>query len=157
MKKLTTVMKYLQTSIDMELTLEANSPIRAIWWVDAAYAVNPDMKSQTGGVMTLGKGAVYATLSKQKIVTCSLTKAELVGLHDMLPQAIWVCYFLDAQCCRQDKPTLMYQDNTSAILLEKNGRQSAGKRSKHINLRYFLPKTGLMPGKSLSITRPQQT
>jgi hypothetical protein len=31
----------------------------------------------------------------------------------------------------------MYQDNMSAILLEKNGRKSAGKRSRHLNIRYF--------------------
>ena len=35
------------------------------------------------------------------------------------------------------KQTILYQDNTSAILLEKNGRDRAGKRSRHINIRYF--------------------
>ena len=29
------------------------------------------------------------------------------------------------------------QDNTSAILLQKNGRRSSTKRTKHINCRYF--------------------
>jgi hypothetical protein len=31
----------------------------------------------------------------------------------------------------------MYQDNMSAILLEKNGQKSAGKHSHHLNIRYF--------------------
>jgi hypothetical protein len=31
----------------------------------------------------------------------------------------------------------MYQDNMSAILLEKNGHKIAGKRSRHLNIRYF--------------------
>jgi hypothetical protein len=31
----------------------------------------------------------------------------------------------------------MYQDNMSAILSEKNGRKSAGKRSRHLNICYF--------------------
>ena len=31
----------------------------------------------------------------------------------------------------------MYQDNKSAILLEKNGKLSSSKRTKHINVRYF--------------------
>ena len=30
-----------------------------------------------------------------------------------------------------------YQDNQSAILLEKNGRGSCGDKSRHINIRYF--------------------
>ena len=32
---------------------------------------------------------------------------------------------------------MMYQDNQSAILLENNGRRSSGKRTKHINMRYY--------------------
>ena len=35
---------------------------------------------------------------------------------------------------------LFYQDNQSAILLEKNGRNSCGDRSRHINIRYFFIK-----------------
>ena len=32
---------------------------------------------------------------------------------------------------------VMYQDNKSTILLEKNGKFSRGQRTKDINLRYF--------------------
>ena len=32
---------------------------------------------------------------------------------------------------------ILYQDNKSSILLETNGRNSAGKRSRAINIRYF--------------------
>ena len=32
---------------------------------------------------------------------------------------------------------IIYQDNQSAILLETNGRQSAGKQSRALNVRYF--------------------
>ena len=31
----------------------------------------------------------------------------------------------------------MFQDNKSAILLENNGKRSAGKRSRALNVRYF--------------------
>ena len=145
-KKLTRVMKYLQSSIDMELVLECDNPIKAIWWVDALYAVNYNMKSQTRGAMSLGKGAVYATLNKQKLVTQSLTAAELVGLHNVLPQGIWTQNFLKAQGYFPNKPTTVFQDNISAILLEKNGCQSAGKRSKHIDLQYFFAKDCISSG-----------
>jgi len=43
--------------------------------VDSSYAVHPDMKSHTGIYMTLGKGATYTALCKQKINTKSLTEA----------------------------------------------------------------------------------
>ena len=35
------------------------------------------------------------------------------------------------------RETIIYQDNKSAILLEKNGKASSSKRTKHISIRYF--------------------
>ena len=34
------------------------------WLIDVSYAVHKDMKSHTGGVLTLGKGAVYSRSTK---------------------------------------------------------------------------------------------
>ena len=39
--------------------------------------------------------------------------------------------------------TLLYQDNLSSISLEKNGRASSGKRTRHIDIRYFFVKDRL--------------
>ena len=37
--------------------------------------------------------------------------------------------------------TILYQDkNKSAILFEKNGKMSSGKRIKHVNIRYYFIK-----------------
>ena len=135
-KKLTRVMKYLRATINMPLTLEADGSNVIKWWADASYAVHPDMRSHTGGVLSLGKGAVYATSCRQKLGTKSSTEAELVGVSDILPQVIWTRYFLDAQDYVVNE-SIVYQDNQSAILLEKNGRASSSKRTRHINIRYF--------------------
>jgi hypothetical protein len=35
---------------------------------------------------------------------------------------------------------VVYQDNQSAMLLEKNGTASSGKRTRHINIRYYFVK-----------------
>ena len=35
------------------------------------------------------------------------------------------------------KDNVVFQDNQSAILLEKNGQRSSGKRTRHLNIRYF--------------------
>ena len=37
-------------------------------------------------------------------------------------------------------PSLLYQDNMSAILLETNRRASSSKRTKHMKVKYFLIK-----------------
>ncbi len=39
----------------MPLTLEADDMNVIKWWADASFAVHQDMKSHTGGMMTLGK------------------------------------------------------------------------------------------------------
>jgi Reverse transcriptase (RNA-dependent DNA polymerase) len=135
-KKLARVMKYLRGTATMPLVLEAENMNVMKWWVDASFAVHPDMKSHTGGVMSLGRGAVHGTSTRQKINTTSSTEAETVGIHEVLPQILWTRYFLEAQGYGVEE-SVVYQDNQSAILLAKNGRGSSSKRTRHINIRYF--------------------
>ena len=49
---------------------------------------------------------------------------------------LWTKLFLEEQGYGVEK-NILYQDNKSAILLETNGRKSAGKRSRALNIRYF--------------------
>ena len=94
------------------------------------------MKSHTGGVMSLGTGAAYSTSKKQKLNTKSSTaEAELVGVDDVLPQALWTKYFMEAQ--GYGVTTILNQDNQSTIKLADNGKASSGKGTRHINIRYF--------------------
>ena len=73
---------------------------------------------------------------KQKLNTRSSTEAELVGVDDAATLILWTKLFLEAQGYEIEK-NILYQDNKSAILLETNGRKSAGKRSRALNIRYF--------------------
>jgi hypothetical protein len=135
-KKLIRMMQYLRATKDDFLTLSANSLHNVRWWVDASYAVHPDMKSHTGGAMSLGRGVTYGTSKRQKLNTKSSTEAEVVGTDDVLPQMLWTLYFLEAQGYKIND-NILYQDNKSSILLENNGRGSSGKRTRHMNVRYF--------------------
>jgi hypothetical protein len=148
-KKLMRVMRYLRGTLNMPLTLEAND-VRVIkWHIDAAFAVHPDMKGHTGGNMTLGKGSVYGTSTQQKINTRSSTEAELISVNDIMPQVLWTRYFLSAQGYDTTE-NIVYQDNQSAILLEKNGKGSSSKRTHHIDIRYFFV-TDRVASKEVSI------
>lgn len=86
--------------------------------------------------MSLGKGAVYSSSMRQRINTRSSTEAELVGTNDFMPQILWTRYFLQQQGYAVTH-NVLHQDNQSAILLETNGKGSSGKRTRHINIRYF--------------------
>jgi hypothetical protein len=133
--KLSRVIKYLRKTKDLVLRLSADNLNIIKWWIDASYGVHHDMRSHTGGVMSTGTGAAYSTSKKQKLITKSSTEAELIGIDDVLPQALWTKYFLEAQGYGTD--TLLHQDNQSTIKLSENGKASSGKGTRHINIRYF--------------------
>jgi hypothetical protein len=94
------------------------------------------MKSQTGGVTSFGHGGILCRASKQKIVTKSSTEAELVGASDYMSHTMWVQHFMSAQGY-PIHTSYLEQDNESAIKLIRNGRASAGQRSRHIDIRHF--------------------
>ena len=107
-------------------------------WVDGSYTMHPDMRSQTGGTMSLGKGAIISTSIKQKMNTKTSTETELIAADDLMPHILWTNYLLNWQGYNS-KDTILYQDNKSAILLEKNGKKSSSKRTNHIAIRnYFI-------------------
>ena len=106
------------------------------WFVDASFAVHPDMRGHTGGAMTMGQGFPFDKSTKHKLNTRSSTESEIVAVDDLIPQILWARLFMKAQDFKV-KDNIIYQDNMSAMLLEKNGRSSSGKRTKHINIRYY--------------------
>lgn len=94
------------------------------------------MRSHTGGAITLGRGAIIPRSTKQKINTKSTTESEFVGASDYFVHPLWVQNFMTAQGY-PFKKSFFEQDNESTLKLIKNGRSSAGSRSKHIDIRYF--------------------
>ena len=135
-KKLKRLILYLNGTKDLVVTLSAENARILKWYIDASYGIHKDMKSHTGAALTMGTGTVYNGSTKQKLNVRSSTEAELVGVDDYIAQVLWTNYFLKAQGFTTED-TIIYQDNKSAMLLEKNGRISSGKRTKHINARYF--------------------
>ena len=165
-KKLSRVLGYIKETLFLPLVLGWDKTGNAYWYVDASFAVHQNMRSHTGGVLTFGHGAVISISTKQKINTKSSTEAELVGVDDILPFNIWCHYFLQWQGLHSQghdneairkltqydvKPNddgtfhttyighnnVLYQDNTSSIKLENNGKMSSTKRTRHIHIRYF--------------------
>ena len=92
----------------------------------------------------MGRGSVQTYSSKQKLNTRSSTEAELVGVDDIMSQLMWTKYFLKAQGLKVK--TKLLQDNKSTMLLKEKGIDSTGKRSRHINIRYFYIKDCLDKG-----------
>ena len=85
----------------------------------------------------MGRGFPITASKKQKLNTRSSTESEVVGVDDFMPGILWKRIFMKAQDYDVVE-NIIFQDNKSAILLEKNGKTSSGKRAKHISIRYFL-------------------
>jgi hypothetical protein len=60
-KMLARNIEFLRGTKDMVLTLENDKSHITKWWLDASFAYHSKMISHTGGIMTLGTGAAYAT------------------------------------------------------------------------------------------------
>mmetsp|Transcript_26975 Transcript_26975/g.38254 ORF Transcript_26975/g.38254 Transcript_26975/m.38254 type:complete len:174 (+) Transcript_26975:3-524(+) len=94
------------------------------------------MKSQTGAIFTLGRGAIISDSNKQKTNARSSTEAELNGVDDKISKILWSKRFIEHQGFKV-KLTVIYQDNTSTIKLAENGKTSSGKRTRHFDIKLF--------------------
>jgi hypothetical protein len=120
----------------MHLTLGADSLTSFMTWVDASFAAHSDMRSHTGGVISFGHGGLICKSTKQKINTKSSTEAEVIGASYYIAHTLYVKLFMEAQGYPIEQ-AVFYQDNESAIKMERNGQASCGQRSRHIDIRYF--------------------
>jgi hypothetical protein len=131
------MIKYLKSTEDPPLILAADNSYCLYLYAGSAFGVHADMKSHTGGGLTLGQGFVLNVSTGQKLNLGSLTIAELIAVSDMLPEVQCLCIFALVQGVPVNR-NIIYQDNTLSILLEVSGKKSSGKRTRHINIRYFL-------------------
>jgi hypothetical protein len=111
-------------------------------FVDVSFAVHEDMRSHTGGGVSFGRGILMGRSTKQKLNTTSSTEAEVVGAADYLPNVVWLMRFLEHQGYTLES-SVLYQDNESAIRLERNGQRSSSRRTRHLDIKYFWVKDRL--------------
>jgi hypothetical protein len=139
-EKLKRILKYLNGTRNLKLTLCADQTKYAVhWYVDGSHQIHEDCRGQTSSLATFGKGAVSSSSNKMKCNTNSM-ETELISFADILTDIIWMHYFVECQGYNINK-YVIFQDNMSALLLEKNGRMSSSQRTKHITkAKYFLIK-----------------
>ena len=134
-EKLTRTLSYLEATKNLKQRLGATFPLCVRTYVDASFAVHPDMKSHTGLCISLGTGIFYAKSTGQKINTTSSCQAELVAVAKGLQQAIYSSYLIEEQGYPRPMVTV-YQDNQSAIRLIENGRSNS-ELTRHIEIGYY--------------------
>eukprot|EP00253_Pinus_taeda_P003275 PITA_03275 len=96
--------------------------------------VEDDRKSTSGYVFHMGSGAISWASKKQPIVALSTAEAEYVAAIAVACQAVWMRRMLRSLGHEQEKATVIFCDNRSAIALSKN--LVFHKRTKHIDTRF---------------------
>jgi hypothetical protein len=96
-RKLSHLMEYLRVDRLCPLTMSADGSGVLMWYVNASFAIHPNMHSHTGGGLTMGRGFPIVISTKQKLNTRSSTESEIVGVDDMMPIVVWSWYFLTAR------------------------------------------------------------
>ena len=93
-----------------------------------------DCRSTTGYLFQIGGTAVTWKSQKQSCVALSTAEAEYMALSSTAQEAVWMRELNSDLGNQQSQPTLIFEDNQSAISMAKNPQFHG--RSKHINIKY---------------------
>ena len=95
--KMVHMMRYIRGMRTLPLILSASGSGILKWWVDASFAVHPNMWGHSGGGLSLVLGFRIVSSTKQRINTRSSTLTELVGTYDFMLVICWIRYFMKSQ------------------------------------------------------------
>ena len=145
----TRIFRYLQGAKDMGIMYKRGS-------VDAKYgdlelivqgysdASWSSPRSVSGLVYILADGPITWRARKQKASAQSAMESEYMALCEAAKEAAWLRRVLKELLCTQEKPTVIWEDNQSAIIFaDHDGKHD---RTKHIALRYHYTRDQIKAG-----------
>ena len=103
--------------------------------VDASHAIHRDLKGHTGMSLYISECPIFSRSVKQKTVATSSTHAEILALHEAIPYIIWIRALLCELGYPQVNPTVVEQDNKSALAIYDQGWSKSNK-TRHIGIKY---------------------
>jgi hypothetical protein len=83
-KKLVRLINYLQVTRNSIAKMSAKNTQTIKWYIDSFFAVHKDMRSHTGAIMTLGKGAIISNSIKQKVNARSSTESKMIAADNTI-------------------------------------------------------------------------
>lgn len=129
------ILKYLYHTRHLNLTYGASYSKIMNAYVDADWAADvQDRKSTSGIVIKVFTNSVMWKPQKQNIVSRASTHAEYYALADCVEEVLPIRGVLSDIDVKVEGSVKIYEDNTGAIALAKNGKFN--KNSKHIDIAY---------------------
>lgn len=130
------LIRYLKGTKDMKLRLGGPS-ITLQGFTDADWVSCLDTRRSTGRYMwSLGTGAIFWSVRKQKTVATSSCKAEYMAAYESMQECIWLRILMMAigQNDMTTKLTTLFCDNKAAITLLED--PMAHTRVKYFDIKY---------------------
>ena len=106
-----------------------------VLYPDASFAEDKESKSTTGNLLMTKNGPLIHETMSQTTVSTSTCECEICANKYSCMQTIWVKRLLIEMGFTFTKPTVCYQDNTSALALCKSDAHH--KRSRHFRIACF--------------------
>ena len=79
------VLSWLKVNIDDKRIIVAENPTDIYMWIYAAYVVHGNMRSHTGGAISMGNGVLHEKASVQRLNTKSFTESDMFSVSEYLP------------------------------------------------------------------------
>ena len=132
------IVRYIKGTRNIGLTFSSQAELILYGYADASYLTHNDAKSHSGICYSIGKNTAcfYFKSNKQRLITRSSAEAELIALDLCVVDIIWFRNMLEFLGAKQSQPTIIYEDNQSAMLLA-TGKTKQRESSKHLKMRYY--------------------
>jgi len=127
------ILRYLQGSLSLGLTMRRSPPAELVVYTDADWAGCPDTRRSTSGyAVFLGDNLVSWSSKRQQTVSRSSAEAEYRAVANGVAEATWLRQLLTELRHPPRRATLVYCDNISAVYLSSNSVQH--QRTKHVEI-----------------------
>lgn len=139
------IMRYLKGTSDLGLYYSNSADEDLVGYSDSDWASDVDDRRSVSGYMFKLCGAPISWRSKkQTSVALSTAEAEYVALSIATQEAVWLKQLLSELRIEQSEPTVVYEDNQSAISMTQNPQFHG--RTKHVDMRYHFVREKVMDG-----------
>ncbi len=130
------LLRYLKGTPKHGILYTKNGSNTCVGYTDADWAgdVN-DRKSTSGYVFLVSGGAISWKSQKQRCVALSTAEAEYIAMASAAQESVWLRQLIAelTNSSVTEAPTLIYEDNQSAIAMTKNPQFHG--RAKHIDIK----------------------
>ena len=139
------ILRYLKGTIGLAVKYQKSESGALIRYSDADWAGDPeDRHPTTGNLFLMSEGPVSWLSKKQIIVDLSTSEAEYVAVSAATQKAVWLRRLLADLQALPVEPTVIMEDNQSAIAIARNPILHA--RTKYIDIRYHYVREAVQKG-----------